>query len=65
MEGMFVLEVAKDEKGKLINEVLPVKFAVEGNGVVLDVHPSFDVDFPEEVIIREMSRRELKSYRKK
>lgn len=61
---MAVYVVVKDEEGSIKNEAIPVKFAVEGQSFFLENYGPFEVTFPEEVITQEMTKKELKSYRK-
>lgn len=61
---MAVMEVVKNEEGSIKNQIIPVNFAVRGESILLGNHDPFEVVFPEEVITREMTKKELKSFGK-
>ena len=61
---MSVTEVIKNGSAGLKNRVIPVKFAVNGEAELLESHAAFEVVFPQEVVTREMTKKELKSFQK-
>ncbi|WP_268035181.1 hypothetical protein [Algoriphagus sp. PAP.12] len=61
---MAVMEVVKNEEGLIKNKIIPVNFAINGESVLLENYGPFEVIFPEEVITREMTKKELKNYGK-
>lgn len=59
---MVNLKLKKDGLDKLTYDAFPVKFAAENEPIEIDQMVELSVVHPEEVILSEMSKRELKKY---